>query len=273
MFDIHYHLLFDVDDGPKTIEESLALAEASLSEGVTHIVATPHANERFSFSPQVNRQRLAMLEERLALRLTLGLGCDFHLSYENIDDLRVDRTKYTINGSRYLLVEFPDFGIPISISDTFYEMFLAGIVPIITHPERNPTILAHPHRLADWLRGGCLVQITAGSLLGQFGRKPEKMAHELVRKNWVHFVASDAHSVKWRSPAMRGAYDLLKSGFGKETADRLCIGNPRAVFWGENMPGQPEPSNLFDESNFTERGFLRRWLKARQSTMDRTRDR
>lgn len=261
MFDIHYHLLFDVDDGPRTIEESLALAEASLSEGVTHIVATPHANDRFPFRPEVNRQRLAMLNERLAARLTLGLGCDFHLSYENIDDLRANHTKYTINGTRYLLVEFPDFGIPINISDIFYEMMLAGIVPIITHPERNPTILANPHRLAEWIRGGCLVQVTAGSLLGRFGRKPERMTRELIRKNWVHFISSDAHSVKWRFPAMRGAYDLLKSCFDQATADRLCVANPRAVFLGEELPGQPEPSDLFEEDKLLKPGFLRRLLK------------
>src|ERR1035437_169528 len=225
VFDIHYHLLFGVDDGPKNIETSLEIAEASLAEGVTHIVATPHSNDRYSFQPEVNRERLAMLNERLGGRLTLGLGCDFHLSYENIKNFTSDRSKYTINGKQYLLVEFPEFGIPPTINDTFYEMSLSGTVPIITHPERNPTLLAEPNRMLDWLQGGCLVQITAGSLTGRFGRRAESMAHELVKRNWAHFVPSDPHSPARRPPAMGDAYALLKARYGHETADRVCVQN------------------------------------------------
>src|SRR5579871_98289 len=122
VFEIHYHLLFGVDDGPKTLDDSLALAEASIQEGVTHIVATPHANHYYAFRPEVNRERFAELEQRLAGRVTLGLGCDFNLSYENIEDLRRGNAKYTINGKQYLLVEFADSAISPIMTDTFYEM-------------------------------------------------------------------------------------------------------------------------------------------------------
>jgi len=239
MFDIHYHLLFGVDDGPKTIEASVALAEASIAEGVTHIVCSPHANSQYEFRPHVNRERLAMLDKRLAGRIT----------FQN-------RTKYTINGKRYLLVEFPEMGIVHHISDILCRLIAFGMVPIITHPERNPVLERDPERMAEWLRAGCLVQVTAASLKGRFGKRAEEMSLELLRKNWVHIVASDAHSIIGRPPSMRDAYERLKGDFGQATADRLCVRNPRAVFMGEPLTAQPEPLGLFEEPKPRKRGFL-----------------
>lgn len=240
MFDIHYHLLFNLDDGPRSIDDSLAMAEASIAEGVTHVVCTPHANDAFSFQPELAREKMAALSDRLEGRLTLGLGCDFHLSYQNIEDLYRDRTKYTINGNHFLLVEFPDYVIPATMSDVFYRMAGFGIVPILTHPERNPTLVANPDRMVDWLRSGCLVQITSASLLGRFGKAAQAMSHRLLKQGRVHFIASDAHSISDRPPAMAPAYEIVKNRYGQETADRLCLHNPRAAFFGERLPPQPE---------------------------------
>lgn len=257
MVEIHYHLLFGVDDGPKTIEDSLALVEASIQEGVTHIVATPHANHEFNFDPKVNRERLSAIYERLGGRVTLGLGCDFHLSYENLEDVRRDRSKFTINGKQYLLVEFSDASIPVTATDILYGLQLTGIVPIITHPERNPILVQHPRRLSEWIRGGCLVQLTAASLTGRFGRRAKAMSHDLIQKNWVHCIASDAHSIEGRPPAMREAYQILEHDFGKETAERLCVQNPGAIFRGEELALQPEPLGIYEEAPPARRGFLK----------------
>jgi protein-tyrosine phosphatase len=257
LFDIHYHLLYDVDDGPRTLDDSLALAEASIKEGVTHVVATPHSNYEFPFRPEVNRERLAVLNDRLGGRLTLGLGCDFHLSYENLEDLRRDRTKYTVNAKQYLLVEFADSSIPAAAADILYELQLSGVVPIITHPERNPILVHHPGRLKEWVRGGCLVQLTAASLMGRFGRRAKAMSDDLIRKNWVHMIASDAHSIEGRPPAMGEAYRTLADEFGMEMADRLCVRNPGAVFLGNPLGPQPEPSDLYEETKSMRRGFLK----------------
>lgn len=244
VFDVHYHLLFGVDDGPKTIDDSVALAEASIAEGVTHIVATPHANLRYPFQAEINRERLETIQIRFEGRLTLALGCDFHLSYGNIADLERRPSRYTVNGKQYLLVEFAEAAIPRSLTDVLFRMRSDGIVPVITHPERNPVLADHPQRLNEWIRIGCLLQITAGSLCGDFGRKAESMALDLVRRNRVHLVASDAHAMSWRPPSMRRAYDLLHRQFGQSTADRLCLHNPRAVFLGDQLPPQPEAGDV-----------------------------
>ena len=256
MIEIHYHLLHGVDDGPKDLPASLALAEASVAEGVTHIVATPHANFRYVFDPALNRAKLEELTQRLGERVKLGLGCDFHLSIENVADAFEHTTKYTINGGRYLLVEFPDFAIPPNFSNVLYEFTLRGIVPIVTHPERNPAIVAKPELMKPWIRCGCLIQITAASLVGKFGSRAQSLCHQMLKKNWVHLVASDAHSVDGRPPMMEPAHKSLTKAYGLGTAERLCTVNPRAIFDGQALPEQPEPLDVDDYFPSRRRGIL-----------------
>jgi protein-tyrosine phosphatase len=260
LIDIHHHLLYGLDDGSPNIDISVAMAEAAAADGTTHIVCTPHANNTYQFDPEVNSQRLAELQQRLGDRIQLGLGCDFHLSYENITDALKNPTKYSINKTGYLLVEFPDFGIAQNMADTFYELELAKLTPIITHPERNQTITHRPERLAEWVRNGCLIQITASALTGRFGKTAENFALNLLKKNWVHFVASDAHNLSSRPPQLSSAYAFVLKHHGAETAQRLFVTNPRAAYQGDPWPEQPEPIGLYpdEESNSGKLSFLSR---------------
>lgn len=247
MIDIHHHLLFDLDDGPTDIEISVAMAEMSIHDGITHIVCTPHASPHFKFDPESNRERLAAVERRLGGRVALGLGCDFHLMFDNIEDAIANPAKYSINGKSYLLVEFPEQNIAEGMTQVFFRLGLAGLTSIITHPERNPLLARRPERMQEWLRNGCYVQITAESLSGRFGKMAQKVSHELLKKNWVHFIATDAHDITSRPPKLREAYDLIASQYGTETAERLFVHNPRAAYYGEALPPQPEPEGLYPE--------------------------
>ncbi|WP_158748894.1 tyrosine-protein phosphatase [Acidobacterium sp. S8] len=258
MIDIHHHLLFGLDDGSTDIETSVAMVKMAAEDGITHIVCTPHANHRYHFDPAVNRQLLEELRQHVNGQVTLGLGCDFHLSFDNIEDCLENRTKYTLNQKDYLLVEFADLVIPPSMTETFYEMKVAGLHPIITHPERNQTIQRHPRRMIDWLRGGCLVQVTASSLTGRFGRTAQAMAFDYLDKNWVHFIASDAHNLTSRPPVISEAYKVIANKYGKETAERLCVSNPRAAFEGAPFPSQPEMTGLYDDREPRPKGLLSR---------------
>lgn len=236
MVDIHHHLLFGLDDGSKDIETSIAMAEMSAADGITHIVCTPHANFHYKFDPEANREKLEQLRGRLGDKITLGLGCDFHLSFENIDDALKNPTRYTINQKQYLLVEFADLAIPQQMTEVFYQFLLAGIQPIITHPERNLTIQKSPHRLDEWIERGCLVQVTAASVTGRFGRIAAGLALRLLGENKVHFLATDAHNLQSRPPRIKEAFDLIAKLFGSAMAERLCIANPRAAFFGHELP-------------------------------------
>jgi protein-tyrosine phosphatase len=245
MIDIHHHLLFATDDGPKDIDSSVAQAEVAAAEGITHIACTPHANDTWEFNPGKNLEKLEAIRERIGDSVTLGLGCDFHLSYENIEDALKHPTKFTINEGKYLLVEFAEFMIPQSIGDTFYEFTVKGMRPIITHPERNPILQKDHQRMAEWMRSGCLVQITASSLGGRFGRRAQGLAWQLLEKNWVHFVATDAHNLEGRRPSLRPAYEGIARKFGERTAERLFVENPRAAFENRPLGDQPEPEGVY----------------------------
>ena len=247
MIDIHHHLLFGLDDGPHDMEISVAMAEMSVQNGVTHIVCTPHSSEQFKFDPALNQERLAKVRERLGDRVTLALGCDFHLMFDNIEDAIAHPTKYSINGKQYLLVEFPEHGISQNMKEIFFRLSTAGMTSIITHPERNPVLARNPEKMADWLRQGCYIQITAASLTGRFGKVAQRVSHELLRRNWVNFIATDAHDLTSRPPMLRDAFHLVADKYGKETAERLFVHNPHAAFYGESLPVQPEPDGLHPE--------------------------
>lgn len=260
MIDIHHHLLFGVDDGPKNLEDSVRQAEAAAANGITHIVCTPHANDTFEFNPERNREKLEAIRERIGDKVKLGLGCDFHLSYENIEDALQHPAKYTINGGSYLLVEFAEFMIPQNIGNIFYEFTVKGLRPIITHPERNPLLQKDSARMAEWMRTGCLVQVTAASLGDRFGKRAHATVWEMLEKNWVNFIATDAHNLNARSPDLRKAFDIVAKRLGWETAERLCVTNPRAVFANEKLPPQPEPEGVYvyEDKPTKRRGFFSR---------------
>ena len=116
--------------------------------------------------------------------MTLGLGCDFHMSYDNIQDALDHPDRYSINGRKYVLVEFADTNIPETTTDSLYELNVAKQRPIITHPERNPVLQRHPERLATWIRDGALIQVTASSFTGRFGRTAQATAEKFLKWNW-----------------------------------------------------------------------------------------
>lgn len=264
MIDIHHHLLWGLDDGSDSLETSVAMARLAAEQGITHIVATSHASNHWTFQPDAVAAKAAELRAILAaekIPLTLGTGCDFHLSYDNLADAKLNPRKYTVNNGDYLLVELPDYGLPLNLTETFYELQIAGITPILTHPERNLTLQNDVNRMIDWLRGGMLVQVTAASIAGKFGRHAEKASQKLLADNWVHFVATDAHNVNSRPPLVHEAKEIVERKCGKEAAERLFVTNPRAVFESRTLGEQPEPRHVFadleDNRNWLEK-LLRR---------------
>src|SRR5271169_6112943 len=236
MIDIHCHILPGLDDGATSFEISCGMAEMAIEDGVTHIICTPHASPDHRFIPELVRQRRDELQARFEGRLVLATGCAFHLSFENLQDIRHDAQRYTLNQKSYLLVEFADYSIPPSLDQALHELQLAGLKPIVTHPERNPLIRAQPERLFRWLQQGCHAQLTAQSLLGKFGRSAEEVAHEWLKVGAVHFIASDAHNTTTRPLRLKETYELVEKKYGKESAQALFVENPLAAFEGRPLP-------------------------------------
>jgi protein-tyrosine phosphatase len=252
VIDIHSHLLWDLDDGPGTFEDSLAMLRLAAETGTTDIVATPHANSRFPFRPELIDERIAALRESAGGSIGIHLGCDFHLHYGNIQDALRNPSKYTIAHKSYLLVEFSDTFVARQIDAVFAKMREAGMAPIITHPERSFALQQRIEDLSRWVSEGCLLQITAQSLLGRFGSASQRFARLLLKRKLVHIVASDAHDCRDRPPRLDLAYKFVARDYGAEVAQRLFVHYPGMV-----LAGRPIDSG--DAGNQPDEGRRRRW--------------
>jgi protein-tyrosine phosphatase len=241
MIDIHSHILPGLDDGSKNIEMSVEMLRMAAAAGTTDIVASPHANQEYVFDSRLVEQRIGELQAAAGETPRIWYGCDFHLTPENIEDAIRSHERYTINHRGYLLVEFSDFHIPKSADEIFARLMRAHMRPIITHPERNQILTGRIADLEAWAEQGVMMQITAQSFLGRFGKTAKKIGDELMGRGIAHFVASDAHDLKWRTTAMDEACRYVRREFGEEAAMRVFEENPRAALDGLPLPGDGIP--------------------------------
>ncbi len=236
MIDIHSHILHGLDDGSPSLEESIAMARMAAAAGTTDIVATPHANLQYAFDPELVERKIAELAETCGGAPRIHYGCDFHLHYDNLQDALANPSKYAVNHKRYVLVEVSELLMIKSADEALERMRSAGMIPVITHPERNGILQRRMDKLEAWVAEGCCLQLTAQSLRGSFGRRARKFSWELLHRGLVHFVASDSHDSVDRPPRLDEAYRRVLEELGPAQAERLFEGNPSAVLAGEPLP-------------------------------------
>ncbi|MGA2002100.1 MAG: CpsB/CapC family capsule biosynthesis tyrosine phosphatase [Terriglobales bacterium] len=241
MIDIHCHILPEVDDGPKSWDTAVEMCRMAAADGITHTVATPHANNRYAYDRPYLLGLIDQLRERVGPVPQLSLGCDFHLSFENLERVLERPHDYTIGETNYLLVELSNYSIPTQLADCFTRLGDRGLTPILTHPERNPILQQTPQRVLEYADQGCLIQVTASSLTGFWGERPEIVARWLLDRSAVHILASDAHETRRRVPIMSEARKVAVQIVGAEYAEALVEGNPGAVVQGQPVPYCPRP--------------------------------
>lgn len=228
MIDIHSHILPNVDDGAKDIDESIEMAKQYIDNGINKVIATPHYIEGAENSTKdLNLKVLESLKEALYQK---GLDLDVYLGNEIY--VTMDINKYldenkisSLNNSRYILIELPMFDIPLYMANLIYEILLKGYVPIIAHPERNARIIENPNLLYGFIMKGALTQLNLPSLEGRYGDKIKTTSELLLKHNMIHFVGTDAHSKNKRSPNVKNSLNLLKKLLDKETYRRVTYLN------------------------------------------------
>ena len=244
MIDLHFHCLPRVDDGPATWEEAVALCRAAAADGTKRIVATPHVfrDPWINANPVVRDRLVAALNSRLDGSPLVLVGCEYLFSDQAISLVKRKKTNPLTGLARgsYLLIEFEPGFVSATASADFHELKVLGVRPVVAHPERNLVFAREPQRLAELVRRGAVVQITAGSLLGDFGRSAQKACDDFFRLGIVHVVASDAHSVGRRPPRLAAAHEWVGKKWGADAARGLFGQNPRAILKSLPLPYPPD---------------------------------
>ena len=236
MIDLHTHILPGLDHGPGDWDEALEMCRIAVADGITTLAATPHVSEVFPNSAQRIEAAVAELRLRLGdagIPLTVHVGGDYHVR----PDLS-PRNVLTLGGNgRYFLLEFPYQVIPPRADAFITTLIDRGLSPIVTHPERTASLQRDWHRLEPLVKAGALVQVTGGSLLGEFGPAANAAAKHFLKKGWVHLLASDAHWVHERSPRLAEARAAAARVVGESAAQALVDQNPRAILEGRDLAG------------------------------------
>jgi protein-tyrosine phosphatase len=250
MIDLHAHLLPGLDDGAKTLEESVQMCWISYKDGVRTIVGTPHTlnglylNDRETILAKVKELNEALMINS-AFRtphsaLKILPGADVRLSEMTLPYLDQGKVMTISDGKKYLFLEFPFQGIPYQAEEIIFQIRTRGIIPIITHPERNLEIGQRPQRYYEMILMGCLGQVTAMSLTGDFGSRVRQIAERLLKNRLIHFITSDAHSTDGRPPILSEGVRAAEKIVGKEEAQKMVTKYPQAILEGRK-PDVPEP--------------------------------
>lgn len=240
MVDLHCHVLPGIDDGPETIERAVQLVLAAVAEGTRTIVATPHVSALYPNGPIEIASRIEELNERLtdeAVDVEIESGAEIAATHVAEMDPR-SLTPLRLGRGRWLLIEPPFSLVATGLEGTVLGLMEAGHEIVLAHPERCPALHRDPMVLRRLNQAGALCSITAGSLTGRFGSTVRRFAETLMREGMAHNVASDAHDLESRPPAL--ASELRRAGI-PELAEWLTDGVPSAILAGAEIPPRPTP--------------------------------
>ena len=230
--DIHCHLLFGVDDGPKTIEETMEIVENASKEGISDMIATSHAfHPHYHVAKRKIEEQIAVLtkavnESEYPINLHTGQEIRIH---EHIVERINDGTLMTLARSKYLLLELPFHSIPAYTVNVIQSLLEKEIIPIIAHPERNHAIAHRPEILERLVRQGALAQVTAGSLSGYFGKHTQKVALQLTEANLIHAYGSDVHGIDIRPLQFKEGLQYLEKKKFHNIVDIWLANNERIL--------------------------------------------
>lgn len=238
MIDLHFHCLPGIDDGPQSWDDAVALCKAAAADGIDTIVATPHVlreNIWINDDPAARQKLISQLNRRLGGTPKVVPGCEYFFSSDAVEIVRKGTPLTMLNGSSYLLVEFPATRLPEAAGSVFHELSLIGVIPVIAHPERNLVLSSQPEKLQRLIELGAVAQVTAGSITGEFGKAALAASNDFLKRGLVHVIASDSHSLNRRPPRMSQAREKIRK-ISAELETALFEANPHAIIHNQTLP-------------------------------------
>lgn len=224
MIDIHNHILINVDDGPETEQAAIDLLLQAAANDVTDIIITPHHYSENYENPsekiKESLNELNFLAEQLDISINLYLGQEIRINPNLLHELTTGRS-IPLNHSRYVLLEFSYIEIPRYTDQLIFDLQMKGFVPLIAHPERCPPLIDDMDMLYDLVDRGVITQVTAGSVTGAFGGNLKTLTLEMIKRNLVHVVASDAHNATVRPFMLKEAYQVIEKELGESYVNYL----------------------------------------------------
>jgi protein-tyrosine phosphatase len=261
VIDLHCHILPGIDDGAPTLDIALAMARAAVNDGIKIVACTPHIYPGlYENSQHIIAAAIADFEQELKqheIPLLLTIGADTHLAPDLLQGIKSGRIP-TLGHSRFLLLEPPHHVAPPRFEESVFQFLAAGIVPVITHPERLTWIETNYSKMANLVAGGAWMQITAGSLTGRFGRRPKYWAERMVDERLVHILATDSHHIDKRPPYLAEGRDAAALRCGSVEAFNMVDVRPRAILADlplAQIPALPERQPVLRNAP-----SWRRWL-------------
>ena len=267
MIDLHTHILWRLDDGARTIDDSLEMCRIAYRDGIRTILATPHTlnglyqNDRPLILDKVRELNAALMHVQIqnpksemplsrnqqsAIRnpnspIRILPGADVHFCEEILHQLDSGKVTTLGDSGKFLLLEFSFNGIPYGAEEVLFQLISRGIIPIISHPERNFEVGQNPRRYYEMIRMGCLGQVTAMSLTGGFGPEVRRLTEKLLTNRLINIIASDAHSTDGRPPVLSPAVRAASRIVGREEARKMVTEYPQAILEGRR-PNVPSPN-------------------------------
>ena len=238
MIDTHCHIVPNVDDGAKNLEDALEMAKIAYSEGIRKIINTSHYHPNFEYIKgkelfECIKEFNNTLKEN-NIDIEVFIGNELYYS-EDIIDIIEQKEFYTLNNSKYLLIEFPPIRFPKNLVDIIYEIKIRGYIPILAHVERYKEVQENINLIYECINEGALIQVNASSIMGKNRKEAEKTSKILLDNNMVHFIATDAHSSERRRPLIKETYNYVVDKYGDKFAEILFIENPSKVIEDEDI--------------------------------------
>ena len=226
LIDIHCHILPKVDDGPDSVEESLKMLKDMKRQGIKHVIVTPHYRPEM-FEPSMKRVIYSYRHLRdiaYDMGVSMSLGCEYYRNEQIIDHMD-NRKRPSMAGSRYVLIEFSMNDLFPTVRNYVYELVTHGYQPIVAHVERY-FCCQKMEKIQELKDMGALIQVNAGSVLGEEGWKLKKFCLELMKKDLIDFIASDTHNTSDRKLNLKKCASYVTKKMGKQYAERIFFNNP-----------------------------------------------